>query len=127
MDYDERDRIIFHEEYTPEKYSPYGIRYFKKLSRHGLQMLLDYNCFSIYPWLHYAEYWWFMEEYGRDNKLFLHDFTYSRERSEGEPGIRIEGIGRDESFNNKEAEKVFEFLFGSADRFSLNPPWAWYD
>jgi hypothetical protein len=127
MDFNKRDQIIFSEEYKPEKYAPYGIRYFKELSRFKLNLLLELGLFSVYPWLRYAEYWWFMEEYGRDNQLFFHGFTYSEERSDGDYGIVIEGFGRYSPFENKEAEKVFTFLFKDADQFDLNPPWVWYD
>ena len=127
MDYNRRDQIIFREDYNPAKYAPHGIRYFKNLSRFNLRLLLDEGLFSIYPWPRYAEYWWFMGKYGGDSQLFLHGFTYSEMRAEDGFGIMIEGIGRYSPFENKEAEKVFTFLFGDADQFALNPPWTWYD
>lgn len=130
INYDKRDEIIFGTPYLEEEYIG-GIRHFEYLRRYQLIELMDKDMFRIYPWLRYAEYWWFLERFDRDEKLFLHGFTYSKERCSKHKkkysGIILEGIGRDEEFNDKETEKVFKFLFGKANEFRLKPPWAWFD
>ena len=133
---DRRDRIIFDEPYAPEKYQQMGLRYFDCLRRHELRMLLDRKIFSLYPWRKYMEYYWFLETYGSDDSFFLHGFTYSAERSLDDSGriqwccgIVPEGIGRTKKFRDDESEakRVFKFLFGDANQFRWNLPWAWYD
>lgn len=126
IDFDYRDNLIFKSDYDQDLYFT-GLRYFQKLRRHELRKLLEAGLLTLYPWVRYAEYWWFLEEFGDDNKLYLHGFTYSKEREKGQDSIVIEGIGRDEKFANKEAEHVFKYLFNQADQFNLDPPYCWYD
>ncbi len=126
IDFDYRDNLIFKSDYDQDLYFT-GLRYFQKLRRHELRKLLEAGLLTLYPWVRYAEYWWFLEEFGDDNKLYLHGFTYSKEREKGQDSIVIEGIGRDEKFANKEAEQVFKYLFNQADQFNLDPPYCWYD
>ena len=133
MDKDLRDQIIFGEKYKSEEYKG-GLRYFTKLRRHELRLLMDKRIFDSHPWIRYMEFVWFMERYENDNQLYLHGFVYGPERKDGlggrQGGICIEGIGRDNKWDDREtaeAVKVFKFLFGEADEFGLNPPYAWYD
>lgn len=95
---------------------------------------MDKRIFDSHPWIRYMEFVWFMERYGNDNQLYLHGFVYGSERKDElggrQGGICIEGIGRDKKWDDREAAeavKVFKFLFGEADEFELNPPYAWYD
>ncbi|MBQ9210899.1 MAG: hypothetical protein IJ153_04295 [Clostridia bacterium] len=129
MNIDQRDKIIFGESYNPATYRD-GLRYFKKLRRHELRLLLDKHIFDPYPWRKYMEYVWFMEKYGDDDKLYLHGFVYSADRNDAkrQGGIVIEGIGRDAAWSkDSEGLKVFKFLFEGADHFELDPPYVWYD
>ena len=125
-----RDMIIFGEEYNAEAYKG-GLRHFKAMRRYELRHLMDERIFDPYPWVQYMEYVWFMEKYGDDNQLYLHGFVYSPDRKDGFPsrqgGIVIEGIGRNNKWSDEKAEKMFVSLFGRADSFSLDPPYAWYD
>ena len=125
-----RDQIIFGEEYKQEKYSG-GLRYFRQLRRHEFRELIEERIYDPYLWTGYLEYVWFMEKYGNDDKLYLHGFVYSPERTEysnRQGGIAIEGIGRDSKWEHgAEAEKIFVRLFGKADQFDLDPPYVWYD
>ena len=77
------------------------------------------------------DYVWFMEQYGDDNRLYLHGFVYAPEREDGYPsrqgGIVFEGIGRESMWEDKEGERDFMRLFGDADQFQIDPPYAWYD
>lgn len=92
---------------------------------------MDEYIFDPYPWTLYMEFVWFMEKYGNDDELYLHGFVYGPDRKDGfggrQGGIAIEGIGRDRKWEDDEALKVFEFLFGNADHFELDPPYVWYD
>ena len=130
MDINRRDQLVFKERYNPEAYKD-GLRYFKALRRHELRLLMDEHIFDPYPWTLYMEFVWFMEKYGNDDELYLHGFVYGPDRKDGfggrQGGIAIEGIGRDRKWKDEEAMKVFEFLFGNADRFELDPPYVWYD
>ena len=127
---DLRDQIIFGEPYNAAAYRG-GLRYFKSLRRHELLQLMENRIYDPYPWTRYMEYVWFFERYGSDDQLYLHGFVYSPERKDGfegrQGGIAIEGIGRDKVWIDKESEKIFTFLFGDADEFRLNPPYAWFD
>ena len=127
---DRRDRIIFGEEYRETAYRG-GLRYYSFLRRNELRLLMNKKIFDPYPWRLYMEFVWFMEKYGDDGQLYLHGFVYSPERKDGFPGrqsgIVIEGIGRDGKWDEKEPVKVFCFLFGGASKFSLDPPYVWYD
>ena len=123
-----RDGIIFGEGYD-EKYYRGGLRYFRHLRRYELRLLMDERIFDPYPWMRYLEYVWFMRM-SQDSEMYLHGFVYSptRKREWGrQRGIAIEGIGRNKPFENKEFEEIFKYLFGRADEFSMNPPYAWYD
>ena len=126
---DQRDRIIFGEEYNEEAYRN-GLRYFGNLRRHELRLLMDMRIFDPYPWTKYMEYVWFMERYGNDNLLYLHGFVYSPQRTDGfvgrQNGISIEGIGRDKKWDEKMPEKVFRFLFEEANQFNVDPPYVLY-
>ena len=78
------------------------------------------------------EYVWFMEEFGDDDQLYLSGFVYGPKRADfpkRQGGICIDGIGRNKKWQerNDKAEEIFGYLFGDADVFGLNPPWAWYD
>lgn len=66
-----------------------------------------------------------MEMFGADDKLYLHGFTYSKEKTVIHGGIVLNGIGRDQKFHSEEAKKVFEYLFAKADQFKMDPPWCW--
>ena len=121
-----RDSIIFGDGYYEDKYRG-GLRYFKRLGRRELHQLMDEYLFNPYPWTQYMEYVWFME---RDSEIYMHGFVYSPERKDDwgrQCGIAIEGIGRDRPFQNKEDEAVFKYLFGGANEFDMDPPYAWYD
>ncbi len=123
-----RDEIIFGTGYY-EKYYQGGLRHFKHLRLHELRGLMDEKVFDPYPWMRYMEYVWFVNRYN-DAELYLHGFVYSPTRKSEwgrQHGITIEGIGRDSPFTDKESEGIFRFLFGNADQFSLEPPYAWYD
>lgn len=126
MKLDERDQLLFQENYNPEKYERGGLRYFKKLKLRQFRRLLERNLLSLYPWRRYAEYYWYLERFGQDDTFFLHGFACSKERG---GSIVLEGIGRERNFSEdeKEAKKIFRFLFMGANQFSLSPPWAWYD
>ena len=39
-----------------------------------------------------------MEMFGADDKLYLHGFTYSKERTVSHGGIVLNGIGRNQKF-----------------------------
>lgn len=77
VNFDKRDRILFGSEYQPEKYNR-GLRYFNHLHRHELRELLNSRLVNLYPWTLYAEFWWFMEKFGNDNKLYLHALLIRR-------------------------------------------------
>ncbi len=131
MNIDRRDQIIFGENYRKEAYEG-GLRYFEELKRHELRILMEKRLFDTYPWRKYTEFVWFMEKYGNDDQLFLHGYVQSPDRKDfirRQGGIIIEGIGRNRVWadDEKEARKVFSFLFRDADQFSLELPWAWYD
>ena len=131
MNIDLRDQLIFGERYNPASYRN-GLRYFKALRRHELRLLIDKHIFDPYPWMKYMEYVWFMWRYGDDDHLYLHGFVYGPDRKDGfanrQGGILIEGIGRDRKWReDEEAENVFKFLFGNADKFELDPPYVWFD
>ena len=125
IDFDLRDRLIHHIPYDSDYYHHHQIRYFQNLRRHESKELLDTGTFSLYPWAKYAEFWWFIEMFGNDDKLYLHGFTYSKEKTVIHGGIVLNGIGRDQKFHSEEAKKVFEYLFAKADQFKMDPPWCW--
>ncbi len=126
-----RDQIIFGDGYREELYSQ-GLRYFNGLRRQEIRKLMEKRIFDTYPWVRYMEYVWFMEEFGDDDQLYLSGFVYGLKRADfpkRQGGICIDGIGRNKKWQerNDKAEEIFEYLFGDADVFGLNPPWAWYD
>ena len=123
-----RNLIIFGEEEIV--YSD-GLKYFGNLYRDKLIQLIKKQIFDPFPLSRYMEFVWFMIEYGHSD-FCLNGHVYSPERmfrSDRQCGIVLEGIGSDKKWSeyNKEVKMVFGFLFGSADEFELNPPWAWYD
>ncbi len=123
MDFEKRDRIIFDSPYLEDEYDG-GVRYFDNLRCDKFRELMRAGMFNPYLQIKYCEYWWFMEKFDDDDKLYLHGFVYARDRG-GE--IVIQGIGRDEEFEYEEPEKIFRYLFEDADQFELDPPRAWYD
>lgn len=124
-DVNKRDNMIFGEDYCKEKYLG-GARHFDRIDYQLAKELI--NCGFMDPEEaqncspYVEDLVDFLEEH---NNFYAFGYVISPERQDYR--VSLEGIASDEPFKDLEDAKEFIDLCRSADEFSVNLPYAWWD